>query len=743
MHALTGYCDRWSARPGERVRFMVASRDGAPYDLRFVRILCSDPNPRGPGYRETAMPTPLDGRRPGTDLRAHPGSRAVAPALALPSGALAMTATVFPTTPGNGRRAAVLSLDATGVRLTLGLAEDGAAEARLDIGGRSFRAATDRPLLPRAWCDLVLRAGDGALSVTAVPRVGAAASARVDVSSTLDAAPVRVTIAAEAAEGSPLSPPAAAHFNGKIERPAIWSGAAASEAAALAAARAPSPPSPDSPGLVACWDFSLGIPTQVAADIGPAAAHARLVNLPTRAVTGSRWDGTAHDWRGTPAHYAAIHFHDDDVGDLGWPEAFALDVPDDWPSGFYAAHLRGEAGEDMIPFFVRPAAGARMTDVALLVPTFTYQVYSNHVRPGRGAEIAERAGSWGALRETPDMNPQFGLSTYNHHADGSGVAITSMFRPQLDTRPRQMALMDPAPEGSGTYRINCDSYIAAWLDRIGVPCDIITDHDLHAEGASALAPYRAVIAGQHPEYHSWAMMTGLEAYLAGGGRLMYLGGNGFYWRAEPSADAPHALEVRRAEGGIRVWATEPGESYHAFGGGYGGLWRRVGKPAHRLVGNGFSAQGRHLGFPYHFTDAIADPRVAFMRQGLEQAAEAGAAFGDRGFMGGGAAGFELDSFDTGYGSPAHGLVVAKGVVIHDDYGPVNEDMLIHRHPRAREDWSCADMVFFETPAGGAVFSVGSMTYVGSLLVDGGENTLARLTANVLHRFLDPAPFAIP
>jgi len=31
------------------------------------------------------------------------------------------------------------------------------------------------------------------------------------------------------------------------------------------------------------------------------------------------------------------------------------------------------------------------------------------------------------------------------------------------------------------------------------------------------------------------------------------------------------LEVRRAEGGIRVWATDPGESYHAFGGGYGGL----------------------------------------------------------------------------------------------------------------------------------------------------------------------------
>ena len=92
-------------------------------------------------------------------------------------------------------------------------------------------------------------------------------------------------------------------------------------------------------------------------------------------------------------------------------------------------------------------------------------------------------------------------------------------------------------------------------------------------------------------------------------------------------------------------------------------------------------------------------------------------------MGGGAAGFEIDSADTRLGTPPHALVVAKGVVIHPDYGPVNEDMLVIRHPRPQEDWSCADMVFFETPAGGAVFSVGSMTYVGSLPVDDGTSTL--------------------
>jgi N,N-dimethylformamidase len=96
-----------------------------------------------------------------------------------------------------------------------------------------------------------------------------------------------------------------------------------------------------------------------------------------------------------------------------------------------------------------------------------------------------------------------------------------------------------------------------------------------------------------------------------------------------------------------------------------------------------------------------------------------------------------------YGTPPHALVVAKGVVIHPDYGWVNEDMLTHRHPLPQEDWSCADMTFFETASGGAVFSVGSMTYAGSLMAQGGATALSRLTENVLRRFADPAPFALP
>ena len=49
------------------------------------------------------------------------------------------------------------------------------------------------------------------------------------------------------------------------------------------------------------------------------------------------------------------------------------------------------------------------------------------------------------------------------------------------------------------------------------------------------------------------------------------------------------------------------------------------------------------------------------------------------------------------------------------------------------------MVFFETPNGGAVFSTGSIAWAGSLGHNGYANNVARITGNVLQRFIDPTP----
>jgi N,N-dimethylformamidase len=55
----------------------------------------------------------------------------------------------------------------------------------------------------------------------------------------------------------------------------------------------------------------------------------------------------------------------------------------------------------------------------------------------------------------------------------------------------------------------------------------------------------------------------------------------------------------------------------------------------------------------------------------------------------------------------------------------------------------ADLVFFETPDGGAVFSTGSIAYAGSLSWNGFDNNICRLTTNVLRRFAEATRFVLP
>ena len=52
----------------------------------------------------------------------------------------------------------------------------------------------------------------------------------------------------------------------------------------------------------------------------------------------------------------------------------------------------------------------------------------------------------------------------------------------------------------------------------------------------------------------------------------------------------------------------------------------------------------------------------------------------------------------------------------------------------------ADMVFYETTGGGAVFSTGSIAFAGALSPDDYRNNASRVIDNVLKRFLSEALF---
>ena len=53
----------------------------------------------------------------------------------------------------------------------------------------------------------------------------------------------------------------------------------------------------------------------------------------------------------------------------------------------------------------------------------------------------------------------------------------------------------------------------------------------------------------------------------------------------------------------------------------------------------------------------------------------------------------------------------------------------------------ADMAFYETPRGGAAFSVGSIAWAAALSHRNYDNNVSRITENVVRRFIGPEPFA--
>ncbi|KAB2850737.1 MAG: LamG domain-containing protein [Hyphomicrobiaceae bacterium] len=695
--------------------------------------------PMAPGLQETEITSPVDGRYPSQAHQTPLGSFArvskTGPLNSLNS--FTLMATVWSTTPGKGQQGVIGRIDAAGKK-GLALAIDGRGAVAM-AGGESI--ATDVALKARVWTHVWASYDAGKRLLTVGQAPVRDITKAVVVETTLEASP------ALGGEGDLLIGALAgdaphSHFNGKIEAPRIFDRALSDSEIATAASGG------EVTGRLAFWDFAWEIMSQRIVDQGPHGMHGRLVNCPTRAMMGSKWTGREMCWRHAPEQYAAIHFHDDDLSDCGWPTAFKLKIPDGLKSGLYAIRTRCGTLEDRMPFFVLPPKGKKTSDVCVLMSTFTYVVYANFARPTWVDPEFKRA--WHERQQelasfpyNPGDHREYSLSTYNFHSDGSGFAFSSGLRPIMNLRPDFMTFPEKGKRGSGMRHLPADTHLLAWLEAKGYSYDVITDHDLHEEGVDLIKPYRVVMTSSHPEYHTPETMDALEAYRDGGGRLCYMGGNGFYWKVAVSKDAPGVIEIRRGEGGIRAWAAEPGEYYNAFDGEYGGLWRRNGRPPQKLVGVGFTAQGDFDGSYYKVLPEAKNPRVAWAMRGISDEK-----IGDFGLSGGGAAGFELDRAEKRLGTPEHAIVIAssEGHRPEVPWVLVPEEMLTHITTWAGdkpEKLIRADMTFFETPNGGAVFSTGSITFCGSLPSNKFENNISTLVTNVLDRFLDPAPFEMP
>jgi N,N-dimethylformamidase len=287
--------------------------------------------------------------------------------------------------------------------------------------------------------------------------------------------------------------------------------------------------------------------------------------------------------------------------------------------------------------------------------------------------------------------------------------------------------------GNAGRELSGDLYLLDWLEHEGIEYDTITDDNLHDEGVDLLRPYAAVVTGGHPEYTSEEMLDALAAYIGSGGHLAYLGGNGFYWVTTVTEDSPRLLEVRRGRSGSRTWTGEPGEGHHSTG-EPGGHWVDRGRAPQALVGVGFCAQGGGPGAGYDRTPDSEDPRAAFIFDGIGR----DETIGDFGLKLGAAAADELDRADPALGTPPGTLVVATTRGKHDDsYQRAVEEVeeMTARAGGTQSEHVRADMTYLETPALGAVFSVGSIAWSASLSYNGYDNNVAKVSGNVLREFI--------
>ncbi|MBV9517253.1 MAG: N,N-dimethylformamidase large subunit [Hyphomicrobiales bacterium] len=725
---ITGYLDRFSHRPSETFIAHVGMRQAGPYQARLVRVISGDPNPAGPKLRFEDLSSVFAASFKGRHQNIRLGSYGIVeegPNLdpRLPLTLTALVQLRAPLVP-DATAKAVLAVEGEECALVLAVGPRG-AEARLtssaeNKGAIEFRLCAGTPLREgewhRLWFSVDPSAGRVALGQQAVTRASPILEAQRRELTLPSQTSVLIAAERKAAPSR--------HFTGKIEDPAILGAFIDAWPRPLARLKELGAE------LIAGWDFSRGIDTQAISDVGPQARHGRLVNLPMRAVVGARWSGREMCWRHAPEDYAAIHFHDDDLEDCAWQPDFNWTVPPGLKSGAYAFHLTCETGEDWLPFYVLPPRQGPFAPIAFLASTFTYQAYANHARGNGDDAYHRRAAEWGAYPHNPDQHPIYSTSTYNRHADGSGIAFSSRRRPILTMRPGFLTFNDQ--RGSGLRHYPADTHILAWLEEKGFPFDIITDEDLDDEGEELIAPYRTVLTGSHPEYHTLRTLDALQNYTQAGGKLAYLGGNGFYWRIARSKALPHVIEIRRAEGGIRAWAAEPGEYYHALDGEFGGLWRRNRRPPQMLAGVGFSGQGLFEGTHYRRLPASRDPAHAWMFEGIEEEI-----IGDYGLSGGGAAGFEMDRADRALGTPENAVILARSQDPPASFVTVPEELLSHLHTVSGEppnELKRAEIVYFDTGRGGAVFSVGSITFCGSLWRNGFEGPVSRLLENVLRRF---------
>jgi N,N-dimethylformamidase len=361
-------------------------------------------------------------------------------------------------------------------------------------------------------------------------------------------------------------------------------------------------------------------------------------------------------------------------------------------SGLYYFHAREESGTFFsFPWIVAPEKA--QFPIAVLASTNTWNAYNSF--GGRSNYVNARG-----LPPEPTVNARQDLQRYKGGAYDEWLfpdeeyAPLSFQRPERGNHiPEDTEVTDPIEGRDACHQAPAEWRLLGWLERERYGYDLYSEHHLHA-GSLDLDSYKILILSVHPEYWSRDMYARVKEWVHEcGGKLLYLAGNGLNCEIEFLDDATMRCNSKIPGGG------------DAMSGEYESRFHRTVESEANLLGVVCTDAGIMTAAPYRVEDA---GHWAFAGTGLRD----GDLFGHKSLherIHGGASGHETDKRSPS--SPPQTRLLAKGL---------------------NPDEGGAEMTYYEAEGGGAVFSVGSITYPACLLVD---DTISRITRNVLDRFL--------
>lgn len=185
----------------------------------------------------------------------------------------------------------------------------------------------------------------------------------------------------------------------------------------------------------------------------------------------------------------------------GWQVSATLNIPNGWPSGYYAARVTNEfCNNASINFIVRADPNNQSTKkMLLLANTNTWAAYNTYSNTAQaGSKYGE--GNVSKYQEYSFMRPSSNNNIYTNE---------------------------------NTHLARAELWIYTWLKDNGYDPDVVTDMDVHVNAPNFLNTYDYLVMGTHPEYWTGLMYDHVKDFQAKGaggtgGNLICLGGNAVF-----------------------------------------------------------------------------------------------------------------------------------------------------------------------------------------------------------------------